>query len=253
MSVSNLRGHPQLPSVACVVISWRLIGMRFTRALALVLVLIGGQRAGAQAPPAATAPDVTLSKADRVAAIEGLTTAMTRGYVFPEKATEVERALRAHVASGVYDTVVSGRAFADLLTRQLQAVTRDKHLRVRVAPANASGARRGGPPSAEERLNAARAANYGFGRAEILAGNIGYLELRGFGAWVSEARDTVARIMSKLADTDALIIDLRENGGGSPEAVAFVSSYLFGDAPVHLNSLYFRPADRTDDFHTDPT
>jgi C-terminal processing protease CtpA/Prc len=148
--------------------------------------------------------------------------------------------------------VTSGRAFAELLTRQLQVVTRDKHLRVRVAPSGGSGARRGGPPSEEERLGAARAANYGFGRSEILPGNIGYLEIRGFGSWVNEARDTVARIMSKLADADALVIDLRQNGGGSPEAVAFVSSYLFGDSAVHLNSLYFRPSNQTDDFYTDP-
>ena len=75
-------------------------------------------------------------------------------------------------------------------------------------------------------LRAARAASYGFGRSEILAGNIGYLEIRGFGSWVPEARDSVARIMSTLADASALIIDLRENGGGSPEAVQYVVSHF---------------------------
>jgi C-terminal processing protease CtpA/Prc len=226
--------------------------MRFISSFVPALLVIGATTVGAQVQASPSAADIVLSKTDRATAIDGLIGAMTRAYVFPQKATEVEQALRAHLTSGVYDTVTSGRAFADLLTRQLQAVTRDKHLRVRVAPASGSGARRGGPPSAEEQLRAARTANYGFGRTEILEGNIGYVEIRGFGAWVSEARDTVGRIMSKLADTDALIIDLRENGGGSPQAVAFISSYLFGDTAVHLNSLYFRPADRTDDFHTDP-
>jgi retinol-binding protein 3 len=205
-------------------------------------------RAAAQ-PPAA--PDVVISRADRLAAIDVLTQRLTDGYVFPDKATELGRILKAHVASGVYDTLTSARAFASLLTQQLQAVTKDKHLRVRVASPDAS-TNRPAPPSPEQRLRAAREANYGFGRAEIMPGNIGYLEIRGFGSWVSEARDTVGRIMTKLADASALIIDLRDNGGGSPEAVAFVSSYLFGDAPVHLNSLYFRPANRTDDFYTDP-
>ena len=218
---------------------------------AVFLAGVSGRAALAQPAPPAPTPDIAMSKADRLAAIDALTQRLTDGYVFPDKAAETNRALAAHVAAGAYDTVTTARSFADLLTRQLQAVTKDKHLRVRVAPPSAS-ANRGTPPSFEQRLRAAREANYGFGRAEIMPGNIGYLEIRGFGSWVDEARDTVARIMTQLADADALIIDLRNNGGGSPEAVAFVSSYLFGDAPVHLNSLYFRPADRTDDFHTDP-
>jgi C-terminal processing protease CtpA/Prc len=159
--------------------------------------------------------------------------------------------VRRRLSSGEYDGITSPQTFAETLTRHLQDVTRDKHLRVRLAPRDASSRRRGPPPAAD-RLRAARENGYGFGRAEILPGNIGYLEIRGFGSWVPEARDSVGRLMTTLADADALIIDLRSNGGGSPEAVAFVSSYLFGDEPVHLNSLYFRPANRTDDFHTDP-
>jgi C-terminal processing protease CtpA/Prc len=58
--------------------------------------------------------------------------------------------------------------------------------------------------------------------------------------------------MTFLANTDALIFDLRQNGGGDPEMVALISSYLFGDKPVHLNSLYWRKGDRTEDFYTKP-
>jgi retinol-binding protein 3 len=58
--------------------------------------------------------------------------------------------------------------------------------------------------------------------------------------------------MKFLAHTDALIFDLRNNGGGDPEMVALISSYLFGDKPVHLNSLYWRPGDKTDEFWTKP-
>lgn len=56
--------------------------------------------------------------------------------------------------------------------------------------------------------------------------------------------------MTTVAETRALIVDVRQNGGGSPQAVALYSSYLVGEEPVHLNSLYFRPADRTDHFYT---
>jgi C-terminal processing protease CtpA/Prc len=64
--------------------------------------------------------------------------------------------------------------------------------------------------------------------------------------------ETVAAAMNFLANTDALIFDLRQNGGGDPEMVALISSYLFGDKPVHLNSLYWRKGDRTEDFYTKP-
>jgi retinol-binding protein 3 len=225
---------------------------RFIGVITAAVLAVPAARAGAQGlPPAGATTNVPISRAERLAAIEALTRELTVGYVFPEKAADVERALRRHIESGVYDTVTSGNSFATLLTTQLQAVTKDKHLRVRVAPSSAAAS---GPaqPSAANRLRAARDNNYGFGRAEILPGNIGYLEIRGFGSWVPEARDSVGRIMSKLADTDALIIDLRQNGGGSPDVVAFVSSYLFGETPVHLNSLYFRPANETTDFYTDP-
>ena len=56
--------------------------------------------------------------------------------------------------------------------------------------------------------------------------------------------------MNFLANTDALILDLRYNGGGSPKMVALVCSYLFDEKPVHLNSLYWRKGDRTEEFWT---
>jgi hypothetical protein len=214
-----------------------------------ILLAVPASGRAQQSPPPA-APDVTITAADRVATIDALIRELGDGYVFPDKAAEAGAAVRRRLSAGDYDAITSAQTFAETLTRHLQNVTGDKHLRVRVAPAGAAGGRRGPPPS--DRLRAARENGYGFGRAEILPGNIAYLEIRGFGSWVPEARDSVGRLMTTLADAGALIIDLRRNGGGSPDAVAFVSSYLFGEEPVHLNSLYFRPANRTDDFYTDP-
>jgi C-terminal processing protease CtpA/Prc len=82
-------------------------------------------------------------------------------------------------------------------------------------------------------------------------GNIGYIELRGFNDHEAGA-ETVAAAMTFLANTEAIIFDLRQNGGGSPFMVALISSYLFGDKPVHLNDLYWRKGDRTDEFWTKP-
>ena len=58
--------------------------------------------------------------------------------------------------------------------------------------------------------------------------------------------------MNFVANTEALIFDLRQNGGGDPEMVAHICSYLFGDRPVHLNDLYWRKQNKTDEFWTKP-
>jgi C-terminal processing protease CtpA/Prc len=58
--------------------------------------------------------------------------------------------------------------------------------------------------------------------------------------------------MNFLADTDALIVDLRKNGGGDPAMVALLCSYFFGVESVHLNDIYFRPDDSTQQYWTSP-
>jgi C-terminal processing protease CtpA/Prc len=66
---------------------------------------------------------------------------------------------------------------------------------------------------------------------------------------VDECAGAATEAMSKVADTDALIIDLRDNGGGQPAMVAYISSYLF-DQRTHLNDIWDRRTDRTQEFWT---
>jgi C-terminal processing protease CtpA/Prc len=95
------------------------------------------------------------------------------------------------------------------------------------------------------------AGNFGFEKLERLEGNVGYIDLRGF-APAEMAGESAAAAMNFLTNTDALIIDLRKNGGGDPSMVALLCSYLFSPEPVHLNDLYFRPDDSTHQWWTFP-
>ncbi len=54
-----------------------------------------------------------------------------------------------------------------------------------------------------------------------------------------------------LAHADALIFDLRDNGGGDPRMVALIATYLF-DHPVHLSDIYNRREDSTAQYWTLP-
>jgi retinol-binding protein 3 len=83
-----------------------------------------------------------------------------------------------------------------------------------------------------------------------MRGNIGYIDFRGFMDPEAGA-ETVAAAMNFVNNSDALIFDMRQNGGGNPAMVALICSYLFGDK-VHLNDLYWREGNETKEFWTNP-
>ena len=225
--------------------------IRFVSLAAVAVVLAQAAPAPAQQPQ--PGPDMTVDAAQRQVVIDGVMARLNEAYVFPDTARAMARAIRARQGRREYDGLTSARAFAESLTAHLQAVSQDRHLRVRYSAAPLPEPRPDHGPGPEEDAEArafGRRVNYGIERAERLTGNVGYLEVRSFGFEPRWAEATVGAAMTLLANTDALIIDLRRNGGGSPAYVALVSSYLFGPDSVHLNSLYWRPEDRTDDFYT---
>jgi hypothetical protein len=198
--------------------------------------------------------DRTLTPETRTEVVETLVKKLNDNYIFPETAKKMESAIRARVKGHEYDSVTSSKSFADLLTNHLQEVSKDKHLRVRYSYDSLPVRKDDEQPTAQEveqyrAYN--RTMNFGFEKAERLPGNIGYIDLRGF-MDPEQGGDTVAAAMALLSNTDAMIIDLRQNGGGSPEMVQLICSYFFDGEPVHLNDLYFRPADTTRQYWTLP-
>jgi len=197
-------------------------------------------------------PDLTIDASTRTQVVDAILKRLNESYVFPEVAKKMEQSIRERVAKKEYDQITSAKQFATTLTKDLQAVSNDKHLRVRYSnePIPERGPER--EPTAEEREQRRRDLtwmNHGFAKVERLRGNIGYLEFLNF---MDEelGADTVAAAMNFVNGTDALIIDMRRNGGGNPAMVALVCSYLFGPEPVHLNDLYWREGNRTEEFWT---
>src|SRR5262249_25074545 len=197
----------------------------------------------------------TITAATRSEVIEGALKGLNEGYVFPEVAQKMAEAIRERLEKKEYEEITSAAKLCDKLTADLREVSHDKHLRViftnETIPTSIAGRR---PPRREgrerrRRMGATR--NFGFEKVERLAGNIGYLDLRGFTP-PEFAGDTAAAAMGFLANTDALIIDLRQNGGGAPGMVALLCSYLFDAEPVHLNDLYNRKENNTHQWWTLP-
>jgi hypothetical protein len=198
-------------------------------------------------------PDMTIDAALRSEVIDGALKKLNDAYVFPETAKKMEAAIRERVQKKEYDSITSASKFAQLLTTHLQEVSHDKHLRVGYSHSAIPPETARREPSPEERerfLSFAKSVNFGFEKVERLGGNVGYLDLRGF-MDANLGGETVVAAMNFLTNTDALIIDLRQNGGGSPEMVALISSYLF-DRSTHINDLYWREGESTQQFWTLP-
>ena len=165
-------------------------------------------------------------------------------YVFPEIGQRAADYLLERDESGAYDDL-DGQQLAMTLTEDLRTYTNDLHFGVDLLPPNWQEME--SEDLADRRPNTTP---NGFMRVERLDGNIGYLDLDGF-MQVDSARDNTHAAMQLLNGSSALIFDLRDNGGGDPETVQLITSYLFDpDEPVHLNSLYFRPTDETTEYWT---
>jgi retinol-binding protein 3 len=205
-------------------------------------------------PPGTNAADLSfkVDAATRARVIDGAVAALNETYVFPETAKKMEEAVRAHQQKGDYDAISDGDDFATRLTDDFQTISHDKHLHVMFSPAALPDFDNQKPDpkrEAEERKEMERM-NCGFKKVEILEGNIGYLKFDFF-ADPGICGPTVVAAMNFLANVDAAIFDLRENGGGDPKMVAFVSSYLFAER-THLNDLWTRKGDVTEQYWTEP-
>ncbi len=168
-------------------------------------------------------------------------------YVFPEIGQRTADYLLKRESEGAYEGL-DDQQLAMTITQDLQSFTSDRHFAIRLLPEGwQQRAESDSEDLADPRPNTTP---NGFMRVERLDGNIGYLDLDGF-MQVDSARANTHAAMQLLNGSSALIFDLRDNGGGDPETVQLITSYLFDpDEPVHLNSLYFRPADETTEFWT---
>ncbi|WP_161783941.1 S41 family peptidase [Massilia sp. LC238] len=193
-------------------------------------------------------PEVVVDRAMRTAMIDALVAKLNDHYVFPEKARQFEAVLRQREQEGRYDKTKDGYRLATQLTADIHGVAKDQHLKVRFAPGLDLVSEMGEAPAAtqaewEQRTNflerlmmrrtAARAV-----KVERLGDNVGYLKISSFPDALPVAGKFGAA-MDELADTGGLVVDLRKNDGGDPQAVALLISY-FVDRPTRLNDIWDR-------------
>lgn len=197
-------------------------------------------------PSDANAGEIALDEAHLRRVIEGAAKELTESYVFADVGRTTAEKLRKQHKQGAYRGITDGQIFATRLTDDLRVLTGDTHIAVdffaKSMPAE--------EPPTRPRPDPARLAetNCGFERVQHYRPSIGYLRLNSFEE-PDVCGSTAVAAMTFLADTDSLIIDLRDNRGGAPRMAAFISSYLF-DELVHLDDLYGRNENIIEQFWT---
>lgn len=194
-----------------------------------------------------TAQDIT--KEQKEETINNLAKLLEDNYVFSDVGNDCAEHIKDKLKDGSFDNVSDKKELAEVLTNELQSISHDKHMRVRGPGGMMPQDEPSNPIFDQYKFMKERGEeNYGFRKVEMLDGGIGYIDLRGF-AQSDKAYEVAVLAMKFIKNSNAVIFDLRENHGGSPEMIKFILSYFF-DKPTHLNDLYWRNGDRTEEFWT---
>ena len=163
-------------------------------------------------------------------------------YPLPDVADQMMGYIKTRQGQSVYNSFNQLDEFTSQVTKDLRSISNDDHIRIspyEKLPDDLSVETRLGSPEN----------NYGFQKVEILPGNIGYINLTNFNN-PKTAGATAIAAMNFVAHCDALILDLRLNGGGDGGMTKFLSSYFF-DKSTHLTDYYIRKDDKTEQTWTD--
>ena len=197
----------------------------------------------------AQSKSIEINKEQRTEVVERISKIIIENYVFPKVAELNSTFIQEQLKSGKYNEIIDADKFAKKLTTDLQHINHDKHMVVRVnKPIKVQLEQEQTNNPYLEYLKQEQEENFGFKKVEILEGNVGYVDFRYFSGF-DLAKETVDGVLQIIKNTDAIIFDLRNNDGGSPEMVQYICSYFFGEK-THLNSLYWRKGNRTQEFWT---
>src|SRR5262245_35628786 len=188
----------------------------------------------------------TAMTADATTLVAQLVEQLNGGYIFPDRAARAVELLRARREQGAY-AEATGPELCESISADLLDACNDKHLRLiwHDTPLAAPDPAR----LHEELREQIRRENHGVRRVELCGDSVGLIELTIIPE-ASSGGPTLAAAMQLVSNTAALIFDLRPTRGGSPDGVAFLSSYLFADGEVHLSDFVEGPDGPTRQYWT---
>lgn len=185
--------------------------------------------------------------------INSITDSLNKYYIFPAKAERISVYLKSQLKKNAYTGLLDNpERLAEQIEEDINIVHHDPHMRIKFDPGFV--AQEIYQLTAEDSRQVKKywkENNYMFKKVEVLPGNIGYLPFNLFVDDIEAAKPTITAALKFLANTTALIIDLRENMGGSPEMVSQIESYFFKEK-THMNDLINRSNTDTTYMYADP-
>lgn len=164
-------------------------------------------------------------------------------YIFEDVAHQLSEKLKSEIALKTFDTLTD-QDFAKSLTSYLTQYGNDLHFNVLYRPSQEEQKTVNEKELLQEYDAINKQWNYGFEKVARLDGNIGYIEYTGFPEGNKSAQQILDATMNFVSNTNALIIDLRNNQGGDGKMVELFLSYFF-DKKIKLSEIYTRYNDKT--------
>lgn len=156
-------------------------------------------------------------------------------YVIERNKEKIARAIEKKINAGVYQAYNNPDTLAKHLTHDLEVISQDGHLYVKYLASETSSHE---VDWEKEERKLEKAQNFGFTEVEILQGNIGYIKIVEF-MHPQRSMPTAVAAMKMVENTEALIIDLRGNGGGYPGIMEYILNYYFDEGPTLISTTYY--------------
>ena len=172
---------------------------------------------------------------EKNAAIQSIARQIAANYIYPEKGGQIASHIQTANFKGAFNKANTWKEFDELVTQELRAFSQDNHLYVRNDPDAVKEINNPGKSGDEQ--GHVSAGSYSkppmIQEAKVLPDNVGYIKI----ATIDINKKTLGSLydaMKKMQGTKALIIDLRDNGGGGSEVGAVLESYFLPEATPTL-------------------
>nr|WP_321236765.1 S41 family peptidase [uncultured Psychroserpens sp.] len=184
--------------------------------------------------------------------IDSISVIVKKYYIEPEIGEAIANHIHSKYQKGNYNGITNPQTLADSIQVDLRAINGDVHMSMKYRSPREINI--DGKPS--EQVNKTGLwTNYGLSEIKILDGNIGYLKIKHFTQhqYLNDIKPVITSAVESLKNTDALIVDVRNNGGGFEEMVAYYISYFFDTKdPIHLSDYRCSLHNHTYGVSTDP-
>lgn len=209
---------------------------RLARTTLLLTLAAGVSRVGAQ-------DAASIGAAERARVTTASARVLDSLYVDRRLGHAMSAWLRDGLKLGRWERIASAQAFADSITAQLRAISHDQHVHLIFDARDPRLVENVSPAEKKRRYDDAMQeiadGNFGLPEVRILAGNVGLVRMDNF-IMPQFGSPALAAAMTMVNHSRALVIDLRNNGGGHSDQYVLMMSY-FLDHPVKIGESFSQP------------